>query len=317
MKVYKIRNTDTKLYSCGGYVDVKWNKYGKTWNNMGFLSSHLAQHINGNLPSDVKLPNNWEVVEFELQENYSINANDYYLKAKKFTLNDSILLINIIDRSKSMNIITDEVIKGFNEALGKQKNLHLHTWIHDVLFDGKIKIYKDKKFSPYKILHYFNCLQNLSLAPFTNNNYVPQGDSTSLTDAIGRTIDEVRYVLSTDIRYINKFTKILVTILTDGEDNSSTVYSKNDVMLKINECKNNGWNFLLLGANMDSLSVGSSYGIDNNFDFETYNEKMPYLFNALAEYYRTFSITGKGISISEMNKLMKEPEIKESIWRNK
>jgi len=42
MKVYKIRNKITGLYSRGGNPPA-WGKTGKTWNAIGHLKNHLNQ----------------------------------------------------------------------------------------------------------------------------------------------------------------------------------------------------------------------------------------------------------------------------------
>mgnify|MGYP000929319385 CR=1 FL=1 len=40
MKIYKIFNPETGLYSRGG-DPPKWSKVGKTWNTIGHLKNHL------------------------------------------------------------------------------------------------------------------------------------------------------------------------------------------------------------------------------------------------------------------------------------
>jgi len=70
MKVYKIRDKKTGLFSTGGQ-NPKWTRNGKAWSSEGSLKSHLTQHVQGvydyNLRSyrTVKVPKNWEIVEYE------------------------------------------------------------------------------------------------------------------------------------------------------------------------------------------------------------------------------------------------------------
>ena len=60
LKFYKIRDINTGLYSTGGIVP-KWNKRGKTWNNLGHVKAHLVgvRHNNPNT-----ITRTWEVEEF-------------------------------------------------------------------------------------------------------------------------------------------------------------------------------------------------------------------------------------------------------------
>ena len=66
MKLYKIRDTKTGLYSRGGSSckvsgDKRhWSKLGRVWTTLGFLKSHLAMYK--------KVPSTWEVVELEIDE---------------------------------------------------------------------------------------------------------------------------------------------------------------------------------------------------------------------------------------------------------
>ncbi len=58
-----------------------------------------------------------------------------------------------------------------------------------------------------------------------------------------------------------------VTIITDGEENSSKHYTSFDVALMIDRLKEFGWNFNFIGANIDVVSVASALNIDNSITF--------------------------------------------------
>lgn len=69
MKIYKIFNTKSKLYSKGGmatvYDDYRyWSKKGKVWNGLGPLKNHFNLFKEHNIP----IPPEWQVHEFELRE---------------------------------------------------------------------------------------------------------------------------------------------------------------------------------------------------------------------------------------------------------
>lgn len=67
--VYKIRDTRTGLWSCGG-TWPHFDKKGKTWNKIGHVKTHLNQF------EDV--PDYWEVVEVEMRECALNPAKDFF-----------------------------------------------------------------------------------------------------------------------------------------------------------------------------------------------------------------------------------------------
>lgn len=73
MKIYRIRDTATGLFSKGGSnanVDSGsfcWSKKGKIWTGIGPLKNHLNMFIN-NEYNKHGLPSTWEVIEYEVVE---------------------------------------------------------------------------------------------------------------------------------------------------------------------------------------------------------------------------------------------------------
>lgn len=63
MKIFKIRDAQTGLFSMGGMFP-RWTKKGKSWSNIGHVKTHiknLSRHL-------IKNIDHWEVVEYELVE---------------------------------------------------------------------------------------------------------------------------------------------------------------------------------------------------------------------------------------------------------
>ena len=54
----------------------------------------------------------------------------------------------------------------------------------------------------------------------------------------------------------------MFVIITDGMENSSTKYSGRDVKQMIDEKKKIGWEFLFLGANIDTEETAQKIGVD-------------------------------------------------------
>ena len=101
----------------------------------------------------------------------------------------------------------------------------------------------------------------------TEKDYRVNG-GTALIDAIGKTINHFETIHKYGRKEDLPDNTIFV-ITTDGEENASKFYSSNEVKEKITEKKeNDGWKFLFLGANIDSVKTASKIGINNvaNFD---------------------------------------------------
>jgi hypothetical protein len=97
--------------------------------------------------------------------------------------------------------------------------------------------------------------------PLTDKTYVPRG-STALLDAIGRTINEVGTVLS-NTPPIERPKTVIVAIMTDGEENASLEFSRQQVFDMIGHQRNiYKWEFVFLGANQDAIKVGASFNIN-------------------------------------------------------
>ena len=154
----------------------------------------------------------------------------------------------IVDRSGSMSTIRDDAIGGFNQFLEEQKVVPGEANVTRVIFDDQYEIIDNNV--PIK-----------DVAPFTTDTYVPRG-WTALLDAIGKTINTIRERIANTPEE-EKPSKVMVAILTDGEENCSTEFkTKKEIFDLIKECKESGnWEFLYLGANQDAIREGQNYGI--------------------------------------------------------
>jgi hypothetical protein len=65
MRVYKIRNRKTGLFSTGG-MRPKWTKQGKSWSRINYVHSHIQQLHTDYTPADVY--NDAEIVMAEITE---------------------------------------------------------------------------------------------------------------------------------------------------------------------------------------------------------------------------------------------------------
>lgn len=154
----------------------------------------------------------------------------------------------ILDRSQSMARICRETESGFNEFVGSQRTLPGTATLSLVQFDDEYScdyVARDIRQVPPLYL-------------------VPRG-TTALYDAIGRTINTTGNRLSR-MAEKDRPGKVVMVILTDGEENASKHFSREAVFEMIEHQKSKyNWEFIFLGANQDALKVGSSFGISKEY----------------------------------------------------
>jgi hypothetical protein len=167
----------------------------------------------------------------------------------------NIINLIILDESGSMQSVKDFVIRGFNETIqtirGAAKNEPaLQQWINFFSFNTE-GIREQIKLSPVAELH-----------ELSSETYRPNA-GTPLYDAIGHACNQVRSQMAE-----MENCSVLVTILTDGEENSSREFDHAAVAALIGELKQNGWIFTYMGANHDVEKVAISINIMNHSGFQ-------------------------------------------------
>lgn len=160
-------------------------------------------------------------------------------------------LVVILDKSGSMHSVVSDTIGGFNALLEEQKKGVGDIKVTLALFDDH-----------YKLLH--NGVVIADVPKLDENTYKPSG-STALLDAIGRTVDEVGARLAKTPEE-ERPSKVIVAIITDGEENCSREYNKTKIAEKIkHQTDKYAWQFLFLGANQDAFAEAGNIGIAQAF----------------------------------------------------
>lgn len=150
-------------------------------------------------------------------------------------LKEDLDLIFLIDRSGSMYGSEKDTIGGFNSFIQKERKKELNTKVTTILFnDGYDVLYERKSID--------------EVSELTENEYHVSG-CTALLDAIGKTITSLNRKIEN---------KVLFVIMTDGLENASVEYSKSQISNMIN---NHSWEFIFIGADIDSYSEAGSIGI--------------------------------------------------------
>ncbi len=163
----------------------------------------------------------------------------------------------ILDRSGSMNCIRKAAVDGFNETLAgikKAQEKFADTQDHFVTLVA---------FCGCGTQYLLDKVQANDAQPLELNDYMPCC-TTPLYDAMGITLTAMRKHVK-DI----EDSVVVVTIITDGEENSSSEYNGGSIRRLVEELKDEGWTFTYMGANQDSAEVAMKMSIRNarNFDY--------------------------------------------------
>jgi hypothetical protein len=160
----------------------------------------------------------------------------------------------ILDASGSMSSLQKDTIGSFNTLLREQKAVPGEAKLTTAIFSDS-----------YRLLHDDILLNDAS--ELTEADYKCSG-STALLDAIGKTIDVMGSRFASMPEH-ERPSKILVVITTDGEENSSCAYKHAQIKEMVSHQRDKyNWEFVFVGANIDSFSVASSMGVSAN---STYN----------------------------------------------
>lgn len=140
----------------------------------------------------------------------------------------------VLDSSGSMSDRKDETVQAYNELLNSQRDVPGKMTYSLYLFNSNI----------YHMRHFvdLNSIDNLSVS-----EYIP-ASTTALNDAICRAIDETGKVLS-KMREFERPSKVLLVIITDGFENSSSMFTEKQRDEKIKHQREvYNWEVMFIGC---------------------------------------------------------------------
>lgn len=197
----------------------------------------------------------------------------------------------VLDESGSMGSIFKDTVVGFSTFVNKQVD----------------EARKKKSRMPRLWLTRFNTHVKV---PFTGTiisqtkplndpeiNYVPSG-GTALLDGIGYTLQSINRALSAEL-IPSKRPAVNVVIITDGEENSSRVYTYEAIRTMVKAAEEKGWTFIFMGANIDSFAVGSTLGFNAHNTINYNAAKVSDVFlaaSAVASNMRTMKASGLSVN---------------------
>ena len=163
----------------------------------------------------------------------------------------------ILDASGSMYSIKNEAVNGFNETVqtirdAQDKHPEQEHSVTLVVFNSS---------ATTTVYDGVPAAQAKDMDP---DEYNPNC-GTPLFDAMGFSINALR-------TKVQKGETVLVTIITDGEENSSTEFNRNAIKALVDELKAEGWVFTYMGANQDVEKVAMSISISNHILWESTSE---------------------------------------------
>lgn len=167
-------------------------------------------------------------------------------KIVKQKVNPIILNVFVLDDSVSMQSKRDATIEGFNSVLNDARSVIDNITSYEYLckFGLRGNFYK-----------YSGVVDKL-----THGNYNPNQGATALWDAI---IEGLKYTAQLAGKYNNGNLKIIFTIFTDGQENSSAVGAQYEAQQLIKKYQDMGWviNFIGAGEKKQVETVADSVGI--------------------------------------------------------
>ena len=160
----------------------------------------------------------------------------------------------IVDESGSMEIIRKQAFVGMNETLDTVRKMQ------EKFPDMEQKVTLITFDSEHFKWHYDDVA-----ATKTKNldwkAYHPCA-GTPLYDAIGKGVSKVN-------AQVEDGENVLVTIITDGEENSSEEWTLKAIRKLIEKLKKQNWTFTLIGTdNLDVETMAQSFAIDEHMEFQ-------------------------------------------------
>ena len=173
----------------------------------------------------------------------------------------------ILDKSGSMESIRTEAINGYNETLGSIKATQLK------FMDTQEHFVSLAAFCDCGIDMIYDMTPIKDAEKLTREKYDPCC-CTPLFDAIGKTVKALKKKIA-DV----EDAAVLVTIITDGYENSSKEWDGKAVSKLIEECKEEGWMFSFIGAGEDVVKVATTISITNTMVWENTSEGTKKMFD--------------------------------------
>lgn len=157
-------------------------------------------------------------------------------------------LIIILDKSGSMGPLASDTIGGVNKLVTDQKALPGNFTASLYQFNEDLS-------------------EVMSFTELNTQNYCPSG-GTALLDAVCKVIDREGVELHA-LPEASRPDKVVVLIVTDGYENASRTFKREDVKSRVTTQTNTyKWQFVFLGANIDAFGEAYSLNISTKSTYQ-------------------------------------------------
>ncbi len=180
--------------------------------------------------------------------------------AAKTSLSENVYNLIILDESGSMSSVYKPTLDGANETIQTIKsNQTAHPEQRQFLTFVSFSDRGNERFR--------TAIDNKPIEEvddLTEDDYCPNGN-TPLWDAMGHSLTKLEASVTDD-------DLVLVTIITDGYENSSREYDAESIKALIKRLSEKDWAFAYIGANQDAVEVANQMGISNALNFTSDEE---------------------------------------------
>ena len=185
----------------------------------------------------------------------------------------------IVDESGSMSIIRKQAFTGMNETLQTVRKMQEK-------FPDQVQFVTLLTFDSGHTTWHYDDTAALKTKDLNWKAYNPCG-GTPLYDAIGKGISKTKAAIEREQNQacldsaereqarpqvsaqIEDGDHVLVTIITDGEENSSEEWTLKMIRTMIEKLKKQNWTFTLIGTdNLDVETMAHSFAIDEHLEFQ-------------------------------------------------
>lgn len=167
-------------------------------------------------------------------------------------MNQKIYNLIILDASGSMYRIRNEAIAGVVETVQTIRTAQKDNANQEHLFSLVV-------FNGNSIATVYDRMPIAKVPDLDEKDYQPTSN-TPLYDAMGNAITNLQ-------RYINEDDNVLVTVITDGYENSSMEWSHQQVFQLVEDLTKKNWLFTYIGANQDAMKVARAMGIKHSMNY--------------------------------------------------
>ena len=175
----------------------------------------------------------------------------------------------ILDASGSMSSIYNQALSGVNETIQTIRSAQeKHPEMQQFLTLASFNAGEDYLHLIYEAEPIAN------VKDVTKEDYVTSG-CTALYDAMGDMVSGMQQKASHE-------DVVLVTVITDGYENSSRRWSGKQIKSIVQELRQQGWTFNYIGANQDVDQVADSIGIHNVLAFKSNEAGTKKMFSRLS-----------------------------------